>query len=703
MAKSLHYFIFLILAEALSGWTEGKRDVLHRPGALFVRRGTVSLSGSVYRVLIHLHPYFYETEIGAMTNFLQNSSTLLSNVKSGLDPTTIPQELQQTIEAFQSQVTRAQAANADLVTKSNVLKELFPSPVSGTKKPNNPGLSRPFRQDSVANFFGLASYNQVRDLQSWAASAAETSEQILHVAEEQYSFINKTANKVNQHETRLNQLTELAVEYASRLNVLAQASSAIDRLKVVQGSMFSLLKGSIAMLEYMTELRLLLDEELERSRELIRGRVPLSLLSPSEFHQIMQTARGTLPSTYSFSASPADMALSLSTAKITVITRGEVSPYYGVLEFPIHRDVFELYQIQTVRVADGSNPAFAGLYEIGNPLLAVQNNKNFVLEFNELRDCLTSQLPLKETEDEHFCTPVTSVYTYERDVPPNSCAAAVYYESRYVSDLCPQSATIAEDSVFRHIQQNQWTYSSPNPAHMLRVFCPPDWVETHSSMPLNPSGGLLQIPEGCSGRYGQVILPATYGVQTRFRVSEPVHRPFPRLQSEHWRPILVSSSLDATVVNKLRDTLRNSSQLKMPLKQFSSKLDDIKVQMTRSKFDAIYHAPSFAPTVSVSTVAFVALMLIIGLLVLWVRRRRPARIPALPVSAAASIATVPELAPLQPLTGPAGSTPFPLPPARRPLPAPPLSIREIGTGDGEGTDDEMPRPSRRSRRSRRMR
>ena len=111
-------------------------------------------------------------------------------------------------------MTREQAANADLVTKSNVHKDLFPSPVSGTKKPNNPGLSRPFRQDSVANFFGLASYSQVRTLQSWAASAAETSEQILHVAEEQYSFINKTANKVNQHETRLNQLTELAVEYA---------------------------------------------------------------------------------------------------------------------------------------------------------------------------------------------------------------------------------------------------------------------------------------------------------------------------------------------------------------------------------------------------------------------------------------------------------------------------------------------------------
>ena len=74
-------------------------------------------------------------------------------------------------------------------------------------------------------------------------------------------------------------------------------------------------------------MSLLLDQELERSRELIRGRVQLSLLSPSEFHQIMKTARGALPSTYSFSASPADMALSLATAKITVITRGEVSPY----------------------------------------------------------------------------------------------------------------------------------------------------------------------------------------------------------------------------------------------------------------------------------------------------------------------------------------------------------------------------------------
>ena len=43
-------------------------------------------------------------------------------------------------------------------------------------------------------------------------------------------------------------------------------------------------------------------------------------------------------------------------------------------------------------------------------------------------------------------------------------------------------------------------------------------------MPLNEHGGLLQIPEGCSGRYGDVVLPATFGVQTKFRVPVPVHR-----------------------------------------------------------------------------------------------------------------------------------------------------------------------------------
>ena len=120
-----------------------------------------------------------------------------------------------------------------------------------------------------------------------------------------------------------------------------------------QGTMVSLLEGSVMFLEYTAELRLLMDEELERARELMRGKVPLKLLTPQEFLQIMEEARSRLPPDYSFSASPTDMALSLASAKITVLTKGKEAPYYGVLEFPIHRAEYELYQVQAVRVSGG--------------------------------------------------------------------------------------------------------------------------------------------------------------------------------------------------------------------------------------------------------------------------------------------------------------------------------------------------------------
>ena len=678
------------------------KNVLHRPGALFVHRGTVSLSGSVYRVLLHLHPNTFDVEIRAMDSFIQNASSLIADTKAqiGTDPKF--ERLHNALDSFELQVARAIGAKTDLAAKNNMLKELFPSPVSGPEFERRPGLSRPFRQESIANIFGLASYSQIRDLQEWAESAAETSERVVHVVDQQYTFINKTAKKVNQQETRLNQLSKLVIEYATKFKKFTRATSAIERVEVVQNSMLSLLKGSITLLEFTAELRLLLDEELDRARDIIRGRVPLTLFSPHEFRKIMEDARGALPSTYSFSASPTDMALSLTSATITVITKGENSPYFGVLEFPIHRERYDLYQVQAVRVAGVNEPTIMGQYEIGETLVAVINDKYFELKSDQVENCLGGQRQKGKTLTQHYCTAVTSVFTHKPNLRPSSCAASIYFESKFTSEICPQTATLGEGTVFTHIQQNQWAYSSPNPAHMLRVFCLPDGEEAHSSLPLDPNGGLVQIPEGCSGTYGEITLPATYSVQIRFRVSEPVHRPFPRLESDHWRPIMEGSSENSIVINKLRETLRNSTQLKMPMKQFESSMSQIKHEMSRTRFHTIYHGPSFAPALSVSTVAFVVIILLLVVAFRWCRgKRRSTQIPTASASGAA-LATQ-EMVPLQAVTGPAGSTPFPAPPIRRPLPAPPLTIREVASGEGDGSDDNMPRDSRRSRRSRRMR
>ena len=50
----------------------------------FVHRGTVSLSGSVYRVLLHLYTNTFESEIEAKDSFAQNVSYLITETKAKL-------------------------------------------------------------------------------------------------------------------------------------------------------------------------------------------------------------------------------------------------------------------------------------------------------------------------------------------------------------------------------------------------------------------------------------------------------------------------------------------------------------------------------------------------------------------------------------------------------------------------------------------
>ena len=132
------------------------------------------------------------------------------------------------------------------------------------------------------------------------------------------------------------------------------------------------------------------------------------------------------------SISPSEMALSLNMASITVITKGEVAPYYGVLEFPIHRGSYQLYRVLPVGVGGSSDPSIMGYYEIVDVLLAVSADKHFTLSAAEVRNCL-SNIALNDPSD-HYCTPVTSIGVYDPTVPPGSCAAAVYYGSSFIPD-----------------------------------------------------------------------------------------------------------------------------------------------------------------------------------------------------------------------------------------------------------------------------
>ena len=105
-------------------------------------------------------------------------------------------------------------------------------------------------------------------------------------------------------------------------------------------------------------------------------------------------------------------------------------------------------------VGGSSDPSIMGYYEIVDVLLAVSADKHFTLSAAEVRNCL-SNIALNDPSD-HYCTPVTSIGVYDPTVPPGSCAAAVYYGSSFIPDLCPQVATLVNRTIFTHARFPIW-------------------------------------------------------------------------------------------------------------------------------------------------------------------------------------------------------------------------------------------------------
>ena len=192
-----NFVLWIGLWLGVMGFAINSQDIEHRPGALFVRRGTVSLTGSVYRVLIHLQPYFFDAELVAMKNFINSSSTLAKEAKQRLNQSGLKPDTQErflgVVQTFEIQTQRAATALSELTAKNSLLKEFYPTPDQKAHASGPHSLSRPFRQESIANLFGLASYGQIRDLQEWASSAVDTEEKILHAVDQQFTFINKNS------------------------------------------------------------------------------------------------------------------------------------------------------------------------------------------------------------------------------------------------------------------------------------------------------------------------------------------------------------------------------------------------------------------------------------------------------------------------------------------------------------------------------
>ena len=114
-----------------------------------------------------------------------------------------------------------------------------------------------------------------------------------------------------------------------------------------------------------------------------------------------------------------------------------------------------------------------GQYEIQNPFLAVFADQYFDLTIDQVRNCLTG-LVSDNHPSRHYCTAETGVLTHKNTLRSASCSAAIYHDSQLVTDACVQSATLARRPTFSYVQENQWVYGSPNPNHLLRVFCPPN-------------------------------------------------------------------------------------------------------------------------------------------------------------------------------------------------------------------------------------
>ena len=565
--------------------------VTHRPGALVIQGPKVSLAQGQYRILIDLPTHHYEEEIKAMGQFQIKSIEAVAKIRKmyhrlGASDATGSRGRQLLTLLFSDLTKRLTHALTEFRTDQEVLQSLQNLPVereSVTEKTVTlDTASRNRTKRDLAEYVGLASTGDLAELNNWVTQIQNSETKLAHSAEQQLSYLNRTMRRVNAQEDRINQLAILELRWENALTTLERKNSSIpEYIELI----LTYLQGTSVVNYYHEEIRHQLSMDIQRLEIILSGQLPPGLINMHEYRQILREAPLPDNTEFSFSESIETLVADLHQRPVKLIRDVRNEHLWAELTVPIyeHAQTYQLYQISPV---PKHHPELTGVQEIidlTDTYLAVSRNQHFTLDPNtNLYECGGANSPVQDPFSKvHLCVAPQAIFTYQKQSPLMSCAAAIYYEREDpLPPPCTTRVQLSPVTPVRHLRNNLWLYQ-PNLSEILQFACPntrPPPIELH------PDGGQIIMPPGCRGILGQVQIPARTNAEFHFYLPDQTHLTMPQYNGSFWisNLSLPKPTDNGQLIQKIKYALAHSTHMSMPLDKFKQTLTGITTEIDQN-------------------------------------------------------------------------------------------------------------------------
>ena len=584
-------------AGAVVTGTPPSLPVSHRPGATFIKGPKVSSARGNYRLILDLSTYDYDPEFSAMKAFQissNKSQTVLLNLHQDLRNQTSSSESllkKRLVLLFQDLAVHLSTALSEFKNKQTLLKSLQGN-LSQHEKLSTPASSRGDRD--VADYVGLASTGELAELNHWVTQLQNSETKLAHSAEQQLSYLNRTIQRVNYQENRLNQLALIDIKWDRTIHSLQQSTAEIPEYFEL---VLTLIQGLSVVSSYENKVRPMLDKDIQHLRELAAHHLPHDLLTPQEFQKVLTNAHAHMLPGFTFSDGIETLTAKLSDLPVQLLRDHDNHRLCAKITIPVYSssDAFQLVKIVPASLQNPQLPGIHEVFDLPGDLIAVSDTQFFELDPHDLYDCNDPKSSVRDyLARSHLCVTPRAIITYHSKGPITSCAASLYFEPTVpVPAPCKTHVQLVANHVFTRLIRNIWMYA-PAQDGLLRFLCP---QAAPAPIDLHPDGGQIIMPPACSGVTGQVQIPAYILSDFHVTVPNQTHFHFHTSNSSFWiHQVALPPSTDShQLMDKVRSALSTSTSLEMPLDHFKHTLDQISTELNQNSVTHFMQHNSAAP------------------------------------------------------------------------------------------------------------
>ena len=615
----------LLLATCLIFGVTGDRDdslpfpVIHRPGAILVKGPEVSASVGVYRLFIDLPTYDYAAELTALAKIEEttdSSLAILNSLHENLSTPSLSSSSklkERLIRLFHDLSSRFIHILGEFKSKQSQLKDLQNLEVLNSTlgvppdRVSEDQLNKSKRD--LADYFGLASTGEMAELNHWVTQLQTSEAKLAHSAEKQLSYLDRTVQRLNQQEDRINQLAAIDIKWGKTIQLLQQSdANSPEYFELI----LTYIQGLAAVAYYEGGVRPRVEKDIHNLILLQSHQLPPDLISAHEFRHILTEARPLMPPGFSFTEEVDELVTSMARLPVVLLRDPHNDRLCAKITVPAYlsSDAFRLWRVVPTPLQNPKLPGIQELFDLPSDLMAVSNNQFFTLAQHDLFDCANYSPVRNVMEQTHLCVNPPVIITYSEQGRISSCAAALYFETdSSVPKACKTRIRVAPVTLFSRLVRNIWIYGPTEPS-ILRFVCA---SKQYPSINLHSDGGRLIMPPGCSGISGQMQIPPFTSANFHVSLPNETHLTFQQVNSSFWihNMTLPSSDLSNSLLSRVKSALNNSSHLSMPLENFKITLHDISTELDQ---DAVTHflrhnsaAPHAGTLVTVLILAVVSL------------------------------------------------------------------------------------------------